>query len=435
MMIEKIRNRFLDGIQNSQSDIFEIAKNKLIADFSIFHLLFSFAALVFALFTNDIHTMTLVGFFFLIYIASFLLIKYKKAYNSSAQITSISIILGLIFISLFNHATLDMLFLSNAMIAILFSYLVLGRGWTIFITIIFSIYLIVISNIVDTEYFNSLKPYFNPDFDLDILRTVSPFYTLLNMLIFIKLLDFHSKNQKEVMKLAMNSNKLKEGILGVVAHDLRGPIANIVVVNEFLKANLGEPSKDDGESIAYTGMIDDMCNRSLAIIHDLVDIAEIESADYTLEFEKLDLVELIDRVLEPLKIKANKKNIEIDFQKIEKNILLNLNADKFPRVIENLVTNAIKFTKENGSVKLTITPTASHVLLKLEDNGIGIPARLQKMVFEKFTSAGRRGTAGEKSLGIGMSITKRLVELHNGKIWFTSNEGVGTIFYVQLPLV
>ena len=330
---------------------------------------------------------------------------------------------------------MDMLYLSNAMVAILFSYLVLGRRWTLFISLFFSVYLIVISFIVNSDYLSSLSPYFNPEFDYKMLKTISPFFTMINVLIIIKLLDFHNKNQNEVMKLAMNSNKLKEGILGVVAHDLRGPIANIVVVNEFLKSNLNNPSKDDGESVAYTGMIDDMCNRSLSIIHDLVDIAEIESDDYTLDLEKSNFVDLIERVLEPLKIKANKKNIEIDFLKINYEVKVNLNIDKFPRVIENLVTNAIKFTNENGVLKLSISTTSTHVLLKLEDNGIGIPVRLQKKVFDKFTSAGRRGTAGEKSLGIGMSITKRIVERHGGKIWFISNEGEGTTFYVELPII
>ena len=434
-MIEKIRKALLGSTQSKENDIFETSKNKLIADFSIFHLIFSFTAVVLAFVTNDMHTVCLVFFFFIIFLASFLTIKYKRSYRSSAKITSFCIILGLILISLSNRAVMDMLYLSNAIIAILFSYLVLGRRWTLFISLVFSFYLIVISFIVNSDYLSYLSPYFNPEFDYKMLKTISPFFTMLNVLIIIKLLDFHNKNQNEVMKLAMNSNKLKEGILGVVAHDLRGPIANIVVVNEFLKSNLNNPSKDDGESVVYTGMIDDMCNRSLSIIHDLVDIAEIESGDYTLDLEKSDLVELIEKVLEPLKIKDNKKNIEIDFLKINYSISVNLNLDKFPRVIENLVTNAIKFTNENGVLKLSISTTHSHVLLKLEDNGIGIPVRLQKKVFDKFTSAGRRGTAGEKSLGIGMSITKRIVELHGGKIWFISNEGDGTTFYVELPLL
>jgi two-component system sensor histidine kinase VicK len=110
----------------------------------------------------------------------------------------------------------------------------------------------------------------------------------------------------------------------------------------------------------------------------------------------------------------------------------NLHADIFGRVVDNLVSNALKFTPAGGCVTVGLRERPNGVLLSMRDTGIGIPAALQAALFEKFSLAARAGVAGEPSTGLGLFITKQIVQLHRGKLWVESEEGVGTCFYVEL---
>lgn len=102
------------------------------------------------------------------------------------------------------------------------------------------------------------------------------------------------------------------------------------------------------------------------------------------------------------------------------------------QVITNLLSNALKFTPDSGNIRISVEDKNDNILIKVQDNGIGIPAHLQPFLFDKFTKAGRQGIHGEPSVGLGMSIIKTIVEWHNGQIWFESTEGIGTTFYIEI---
>jgi two-component system sensor histidine kinase VicK len=119
-----------------------------------------------------------------------------------------------------------------------------------------------------------------------------------------------------------------------------------------------------------------------------------------------------------------------------KSLFINLNQNKFSRVLNNLLGNAIKFShrKQQILVSADVQTERGTIIIKVQDSGIGIPEDLKSMIFDKFTKAGRKGTEGEKSLGLGMSIVKRIVELHNGRIWMESKENIGTTIFIELNL-
>ncbi|OYW79022.1 MAG: hypothetical protein B7Z27_06350, partial [Sphingobacteriia bacterium 32-37-4] len=108
--------------------------------------------------------------------------------------------------------------------------------------------------------------------------------------------------------------------------------------------------------------------------------------------------------------------------------------DKIDRVISNLVTNAIKFSKPASIVHVSLQSNDGYAEIIVKDNGIGIPEYLQGKIFDLFTTAKRKGTAGEKSYGLGLAICKKIVEVHEGFIHVESKEGVGSSFIVKLPL-
>lgn len=102
-------------------------------------------------------------------------------------------------------------------------------------------------------------------------------------------------------------------------------------------------------------------------------------------------------------------------------------------IIENLLTNAYKFTNDDGRIEVSVEERQGTILIKVADNGIGIPEKLQLLIFDKFTKARRRGTQGEQTVGLGMHLIRTMVEQLEGRIWFESQEGVGSTFFVELP--
>lgn len=103
------------------------------------------------------------------------------------------------------------------------------------------------------------------------------------------------------------------------------------------------------------------------------------------------------------------------------------------QVINNLLSNAVKFTKDGGKINVAVEDQIQSVLIKIADNGIGIPKQFHNTLFEKFSTARRPGLKGEQSTGLGMSIIKIIVEWHEGKIWFESEEQKGSVFFIELP--
>lgn len=114
-------------------------------------------------------------------------------------------------------------------------------------------------------------------------------------------------------------------------------------------------------------------------------------------------------------------------------VYVSLDDTKFMQVVNNLISNAIKFTPDGGKITLALEEQDESLLVRVEDTGVGIPQKYHATLFDKFTNARRPGIKGEPSVGLGMSIIKTIVEWHQGKIWFESEENKGTRFFVQIP--
>lgn len=167
-------------------------------------------------------------------------------------------------------------------------------------------------------------------------------------------------------------------------------------------------------------------------MEELLEVSEMESQNFSLSMQKVNLSEFIPEVIEQYESDALEKEIRLSYSLPEQPLFADLNIKKFSRVLENLISNALKFTGEKGSVSLVLEALDDHVLIKVMDTGIGIPKDLQKFLFEKFTRAKRFGLKGEKTHGLGMFITKQIVDLHQGKLSFESVEHKGTTFFIKL---
>ena len=191
--------------------------------------------------------------------------------------------------------------------------------------------------------------------------------------------------------------------------------------------------KLDENSKEMFQLIEQSASSSLRLIGDLMQTNISVEEHY--QFKPIEFNKLIRQSLQILYFTANEKGIEINMQLHEEKLFFNADQDKFERVITNLVTNAIKFSRQGTAVNVSLEKKNMMAVFSVQDHGIGIPQQMQDKVFDLFTVAKRKGTNGEKSFGIGLAITKKIVELHKGKIYFETEESKGTRFIVELPLM
>lgn len=250
----------------------------------------------------------------------------------------------------------------------------------------------------------------------------------------LQILNTTINAQNEQLEVALEkleeSSKEKDRILKMVAHDLRTPVASIMSL-----ANLVDEEKDELAKKEMLEIIKQACNNSLNLISEILAAARKEISES--EKEKTSINSFIKECISLLQIKASEKNQQLVFQPSQQLVNVAINKEKFIRVINNLVTNAVKFSHANTAVTIsTVVKPANHaVVIAVKDTGIGIPDKLKDKVFDMLTDAKRFGTNGEQPFGLGLSITKQIVEAHGGKIWFQSEVNAGTIFYIELPVV
>ncbi|MTI89150.1 MAG: PAS domain S-box protein [Balneolaceae bacterium] len=228
-----------------------------------------------------------------------------------------------------------------------------------------------------------------------------------------------------------NLNKKKNDALKIVAHDLRSPLAHIEGVIDLIKDDLNE------EQLQLVNFQAKACELSKSIVEELIEIARLESNTYDLELHKYDLNELVLQAIEHVSFKANAKEIDI-CTSLGDEIIALLSPKKFIRVIDNLLSNAIKFTPVGKTITVLTEQKEGKLILKVIDEGIGIPQEHISKLFDQFSKDVRRkGTEGERSIGLGLNIVKQIVDLHNGIIEVESKENKGSVFSVILdsPLI
>ena len=235
-----------------------------------------------------------------------------------------------------------------------------------------------------------------------------------------------SRKNAELKRL----NDLKNQFLGMAAHDLRNPLQAILSYSDFLLDEVGP--KLDASQVEFLTTIRDQSKYMAQLVNDLLDVSAIESGRLQLELQPVDLVKLAQTNLKRNRLIAARKNISLDLQtELLPPVLLD--ASKIEQVLDNLLTNAIKFSPPGSRVRVGLRPEGDALLLSVQDEGCGIPPEQMARLFQPF-QRGQKGTRGEKSTGLGLTIVKRIVEGHGGRLWLESRVDVGTTFFVSLPL-
>ena len=234
--------------------------------------------------------------------------------------------------------------------------------------------------------------------------------------------------QKRKEQTLLKLNEAKDRIVATVAHDLRNPINAILGLTELMNMEFENVQE-------YTQMIRDSGNRALKIIHELLEIAEMEVEDYKISNEKTNPNSIGEQLYQRFIEEAQQKNIKLQFVPCDLCINVVLNREKFGRVLENLLSNALKFTPAGGTVTLQIENYGTKICFLIKDEGIGIPETMREILFDKFTKAKRLGLKGEQTTGLGMYIVKQIIDLHKGSIEVRSAEREGTEFRILLDIL
>ena len=168
--------------------------------------------------------------------------------------------------------------------------------------------------------------------------------------------------------------------------------------------------------------------------NDLLDVAKIESGKLDLHPVSTDIADLVQDNVHLNRVLASNKDIEIQTAIDGPPPTMQLDPDKIEQVLNNLISNAIKYSHPNSTITVQLTREDAHALLSVRDEGQGIPAEDIDKLFQPFQRTSVQSTAGEKSTGLGLVIVKRIVEGHGGTIWVESAVGEGSTFFVSLPL-
>ncbi|QEC79616.1 sensor histidine kinase [Mucilaginibacter ginsenosidivorax] len=238
-----------------------------------------------------------------------------------------------------------------------------------------------------------------------------------------QVLQISEKNQ-----LIEGANVFKNQVLGMVAHDLRNPIASVESIAMMME--LDEVTEDTQDNL---NMIKESCAKARSIIDDLLDAARNENGK-PIETERTELNQLLKTAVNSWRTQS-KLNIDVIFTSSVNPAYALINKEKFSRVIDNLVSNAVKFSKDNSRVDMRLSQVNKDVIIEVQDYGVGIPQAMLPEIFNRFTRAGRAGLRGEQSTGLGLSIVRQIVESHKGTIQVESTEGKGSVFIVKLPVV
>ncbi|NJN94424.1 MAG: HAMP domain-containing histidine kinase [Anaerolineales bacterium] len=227
-------------------------------------------------------------------------------------------------------------------------------------------------------------------------------------------------------------NQQKNQFLGMAAHDLRSPLGIIQTYSEFL---LNETDTIlDEQHLTFISTIRDSSKFMLGLVNNLLDIAAIESGQLKLELQLLNLSSIINRNLELNRVLASAKQIDLEFCHQESRLEVMADAPKLEQVLNNLITNAVKFSPPRRPVAVKIREQEGWVITAVEDHGPGIPANELDRLFKPFGRTSVQSSNGEKSTGLGLAIARRIIEGHYGKIWVESQVGQGSTFYFSLPL-
>ena len=255
--------------------------------------------------------------------------------------------------------------------------------------------------------------------------------------------DILSASEVEILKLAKKTNtelaklkseeKFRREFIGNLAHELKTPIFSI---QGYILTLLEGGLEDSSVNKKFLKRASKAVERMNKIIMDLDMISRFESDRINMDFRENNIVEICEEIIESLELKAKEYSTVLRLAKNYDNpILVNCDKDKIGQVIQNLLINAIKYSKKNSEVIIRFTDVESNLLIEVEDNGLGINESHIKRLFERFYRVDKSRARNEGGTGLGLSIVKHIIEAHGHNVQVRSTEGEGSTFFFTLTKI
>jgi PAS domain S-box-containing protein len=224
-------------------------------------------------------------------------------------------------------------------------------------------------------------------------------------------------------------DRLRDALIATVSHELRTPLTSIIGYLELLGTGPDQLSEEDA---GYVEVVGRNAVRLQHMVEDLLFLAQLDAGSFSLDLADVDLVELAGEAIAAARPSAEAKNLVLTLDH-DQSAVVSADANRIGQTLDNLISNAIKFTPEGGKVRVLIENRDTTYTLQVTDTGYGIPASEQQRLFERFFRSTTASAKHVPGTGLGLTIAKTIVESHGGSISFDSTEGKGTTFTLSLP--
>jgi signal transduction histidine kinase len=236
--------------------------------------------------------------------------------------------------------------------------------------------------------------------------------------------------QRALNKKLQQLNQLKNTFVGIAAHDLRNPLANVHLAATFLVDTWQSLSEAEVEQL-----LQDIARQTqymAALVSDLLDVSQIETGKLELTLQEIDLVEFLAEVVQRHHKMATAKRSQVQLEPADE-VTIIADPNRLRQVMDNLLSNAVKFSPPGSLVQVNLEQMEAGWRVNVQDEGPGITEEDRQHLFQDFARLSARPTAGEESTGLGLAITRRIVETHGGQIGVESKPGQGSNFWFTLP--
>jgi signal transduction histidine kinase len=227
-----------------------------------------------------------------------------------------------------------------------------------------------------------------------------------------------------------HKNRLEE-FYAILAHELRSPITSIKGALSLMAGGMAGELTDMTRELVQLST--DEINRMLRLINELLDLKKIEEGQFELKLTTVDAQDLVAKSFNGMHWMAQEAQIRL-IEQLPGKVMVRCDEDRIIQVLTNLISNAIKFSRPDSDVSVIVESGASSVKFIVKDQGQGIPEDRQHKVFQKFQQLGIAAQNDYKGTGLGLAISKSIVEVHGGTIGFDSKPGIGSTFWLTLPL-
>jgi signal transduction histidine kinase len=265
-------------------------------------------------------------------------------------------------------------------------------------------------------------------YDPVIIKFENETYGLVD---FFQLLIAQIQLHKLTLDSLKEANEFKKDILGILAHDLRNPLNSIQGFSQVMEMD-GCPASEVKE---YAGYINASARSMNTLLSEMLHSASLDATEITISKSLFDIVAVLKTVILNFSSQASAKRQQVSFEVIDPEQRKDLLADKLKiqEVLENILSNAIKYSECGSKIKISVSFTEYEIGVSVEDRGPGLTGEDIQKLFGKFQRLSARPTGGESSTGLGLYISKKIIDLHMGKIYARPAPEKGTIFTIELP--